>query len=111
MWRDGRTILRRQKIHYSIAFGEYTNSTHPHATPPPNTTWKDFVGVAAGHHDLSWTAKHADLWEIDVFDDKMGREIVGALKAGTENTDNDVALYRLKLMTGSGKIFQLSCRL
>jgi hypothetical protein len=98
---DGRTILRHQKIHYSIAFNEYANNLHPRATPPPNTTWNDFMGVAHGHHDLSWATRRAELWEVDVFDDKMGRDVVEEIEAGK---DTDIALYRLKLMTGSGEI-------
>lgn len=101
MWCDGRTILCHQKIHYSIAFKEYANNLHPRAIPPPNSSWNDFVGVARGHHDLSWVTRHAELWEVDVFDDTMGRDVVGAIEAGK---DTDIALYRLKLMTGSGEI-------
>jgi hypothetical protein len=104
MWRDSRIIMPHQKVHYSTAFLDPTKYM-PNATPPPHAHWNELVGITREHRDdVSWKVRHDDLWEIDVFDNAMGRDVVEKLQgAGTEDTV--FTLHRLKLMTGSSNTF------
>ncbi|KAF8521666.1 hypothetical protein JB92DRAFT_1772993 [Gautieria morchelliformis] len=105
MWRDSR-IMPYQKVHYSTAFLDPTKYI-PNATPPPHAHWNELVGITREHRDdVSWKIRHDDLWEVDVFDNSMGRDVVEKLQgAGTE--DMEFTLHRLKLMAGSSITFHI----